>query len=230
MKQFYLLCILCVCTLSANTANTACEYAGSNISYIKSQTQKAISAEDLNSSRYYAYKALNAIEKSRKQFEACSCDYAIKNIFESLDNLKKATRVSSLNGARILLKRALDNTFGSLEALEKHEELHGSRYASDVLAMNTVASEKQKMAMKKPEGEALRKQIDESLKSYKTSLDEVVRSVECRDAYTFAHRIYRHCEQELLKPDLTEAKKYYNLRTKQITSEALDKLKKCVNY
>jgi hypothetical protein len=96
--------------------------------------------------------------------------------------------------------------------------------------MNTVASEKQKMAMKKPEGEALRKQIDESLKSYKTSLDEVVRSVECRDAYTFAHRIYRHCEQELLKPDLTEAKKYYNLRTKQITSEALDKLKKCVNY
>jgi hypothetical protein len=230
MKQFYLLCILCVCTLSANTGDNASEYAGSNISYIKSQTQKAISAEDLNSSRYYAYKALNAIEKSRKQFEACNCDYAMKSIFEGLENLKKATRVSSLNGTRILLKRALDNTFGSLEALEKHDELHGSRYANDVLAMNTMASESQNQAMKKPDGAVVRKQIDDSLLSYKTSLDEVVRSVDCKDAYTFAHRIYRHCEQELLKPDLTEAKKYYNLRTKQITSEALDKLKKCVNF
>jgi hypothetical protein len=230
MKLFYFLCILLVCNLSAHAENKACEYAGSNIGYIKTQTLKAIAAEDLNSSRYFAYKALNAIEKSRKQFEACNCDYANKNIFESQDNLKKATRVSSLNGTRVLLKRALENALGSLEALEKHEELHGSRYASDVLALNTITSEKEKLGMKQPEGSALRKQIDQSLENYKNSLDEVVRSVECRDAYAFAHRIFRHCEEELLKADLTEAKKYYNLRTKQITAEALDRLKKCVNY
>jgi hypothetical protein len=230
MKLFYSLCILFVCNLSAYAENKACEYAGSNIGYIKTQTLKAIAAEDLNSSRYFTYKALNAIEKSRKQFEACNCDYANKNIFESLDNLKKATRVSSLNGTRVLLKRALENALGSLDALEKHEELHGSRYASDVLALNTVTSEKEKLGMKQPEGPDLRKQIDQSLENYKNSLDEVVRSVDCRDAYAFAHRIFRHCEEELLKADLSEAKKYYNLRTKQITAEALDRLKKCVNY
>jgi hypothetical protein len=231
MKLYYFLCIICLCTLSSYSDDTkACDYAGSNIGYIKTQTQKAIEAEDLNTSRYFAYKALNAIEKSRKQFEACNCDYANKNIFESLENLKKATRVSSLDGTKILLKRALDNTMGSLEALEKHDELHGSRYASDVLAMNTKASEKEKLAMKQPEGPALRSKIDQSLMDYKTSLDEVVRTVDCKDAYAFAHRIYRHCEAELLKPELTEAKKYYNLRTKQITEEALSKLKNCVNY
>jgi hypothetical protein len=230
MKPTLLWRILILCAFTASASNKDCEYAGSNIGYIKTQTQKALSAEDLNTSRYFAYKALNAIEKSRKQFEACNCDYANKNIFESLDNLKKATRVSSLNGTRILLKRALDNVLESLEALEKHDELHGSQYASDVLVMNTTTSEKVKLGMKQPEGPALRRQIDQSLEDYKNSLDKVVKSVDCKDAYAFAHRIFRHCEAELLKPDLTEAKKYYNLRTKQITEAALAKLKQCVSY
>ena len=230
MKPNLLWCILFLCTITANAANKACAYAGSNIGYIKSQTQKAIAADDINTSRYFAYKALNAIEKSRQQFEDCNCDYANKNIFESLDNLKKATRVSSLNGTKILLKRALDNVMGSEEALQKHDELHGSQYASDVLAMNTKGAEEDKMAMKQPEGPALRKQIDQSLLNYENSLEKVVNSVDCKDAYAFAHRIYRHCEEELLNPELTEAKKYYNLRTKQITEKALEKLKKCVTY
>lgn len=230
MKLPFLLYILFMCTLSANATNKACEYAGSNIGYIKSQTQKAIAAEDLNSSRYYAYKALNAIEKSRQQFEACNCNYANKNIYESLENLKKATRVSSLNGTRVLLKRALENSLGSLEALAKHDELHGSLYPGNILALTATVSGNEEPLLTKPEGIALRKQIDQSLQNYKNSLEEVVRSVDCKDAYAFAHRIFRHCEEELLKADLTEAKKYYNLRTKQITSEALERLKKCVNY
>ncbi len=229
MKLPFLLCIL-LCTLSVNAANKACEYAGSNIGYIKSQTQKAIAAEDLNSSRYYAYKALNAIEKSRQQFEACNCNYANKNIYESLENLKKATRVSSLNGTRVLLKRALENTLGSLEALAKHDDLHGSMYPGNILAFTKTATGNEEPLLRQPEGAALRKQIDQSLQNYKNSLEEVVRSVECKDAYAFAHRIFRHCEEELLKADLTEAKKYYNLRTKQITSEALERLKRCVTY
>ncbi len=230
MKPYLLWCILFLCTISAKAYTEACAYAGSNIGYIKTQTQKAIDAADLNSSRYFAYKALNAIEKSRKQLEACNCDYANKSIFESLDNLKKATRVSSLNGTKILLKRALEHVLGSLEALEEHDELHGSQYASDVLAVNTSAANKAKLGMKQPEGQALRKTIDQSLADYKNSLDEVVKTVDCKDAYAFAHRIFRHCEAELLKEDLTEAKKYYNLRTKQITEQALEKLKKCVTY
>lgn len=230
MKQPFLLCILFICTLSVYATNKACEYAGSNIGYIKTQTQKAIAAEDLNSSRYYAYKALNAIEKSRQQFEACDCNYANKNIYESLENLKKATRVSSLNGTRVLLKRALENTVGSLVALEKHDELHGSGYADDILIFHTTASGHEAPLLRQPEGAALRKQIDQSLQNYKNSLEEVVRSVDCKEAYAFAYRIFRHCEEELLKADLTESKKYYNLRTKQITWEALERLKKCVNY
>lgn len=230
MKPLFLWASLLLFALPSLANEKACEYAGSNISFIKSQTQKAIAAQDINLSRYHAYKALNAIEKSREQFEACNCEYANKSIFESMENLKRATKVSSLNGTKILLRRALDHALGSLEALEKHEELHGSRYASDVLAVNTKSAGQRRMAMKLPESSALRKQIDEALVNYEKSLAEVVRSVDCKDAFAFANRIYRHCEAELLKPDLTEAKRYYNLRTKQITARALDELKQCVTF
>lgn len=214
-------------TMSSFDMSKACEYAGSNIGYIKSQTERALAAEDINTSRFFAYKALNAIEKSKEQIEACGCDYAIESIYEGLDNLKKATRVSSLNGARILLTRALDNSSGSLEAIRDHDEHQASLYANNMLVMNTKNAEKEKLSMVMPVGKDLERKIDLSLVNYQNSLNEVVNSVECKEAYEFASKIYAHCEQELLKPKLTEAKKYYNLRTKQITALALDKLKDC---
>jgi len=228
MKVFCtILMFLVLFSMSSFDMSKACDYAGSNIGYIRSQTERALAAEDINTSRFFAYKALNAIEKSKEQIEACGCDYAKESIYEGLDNLKKATRVSSLNGAKILLTRALDNSSGSLEAIRDHEEHQGSLYANDMLVMNTISAEKQKLSMIMPVGKELERKIDQSLVNYQNSLDEVVNSVECKEAYEFANKIYERCEQELLKPGLTEAKKYYNLRTKQITALALDKLKDC---
>lgn len=221
------LMFLVLFSMSSFDMSKACEYAGSNIGYINSQTERALAAEDINTSRFFAYKALKAIEKSKEQIEACGCDYAKESIYEGLDNLKKATRVSSLNSAKILLTRALDNSEGSLEALRDHDEHQGGLYANDMLVMNTKTAEKEKLSMVMPVGKELERKIDQSLVNYQNSLDDVVNSVECKEAYEFASKIYQHCEQELLKPGLTEAKKYYNLRTKQITANALDKLKDC---
>ena len=138
MKVFNAILILLVLfSMSSFDMSKACEYAGSNIGYIRSQTERALEASDINTSRFFTYKALNAIEKSKEQIEACGCDYAKESIYEGLDNLKKATRVSSLNGAKILLTRALDNSSGSLEAIKEHEEHKGSLYANDKLVMNT---------------------------------------------------------------------------------------------
>ncbi len=220
---YLFLSLFYISSLYPNT--TACDYAGSNISYIQSQTKMAIEAENLNLSHYFAYKALNAIEKSKNQFEECGCESAVNSINEGLDNLKKATRVSSLSGAKIFLERALENTEGSLEALEEHEETHTSEYANDILSMNTKDSDLLKRVNKALKGNALERKIDSSLISYKKSLEKVVQTVDCEEALAYATRIFEHCELELLKPNLTEGKKYYNLRTKQITGQALEKLR-----
>ncbi len=210
-------------------SENACDYAGSNIDYVRSQTENALAADNVNQSRYFAYKALNAIEKTKQQLEECGCEYAFKNILEGLDNLKKATRVNSLAGTRILLNRALENTMGSLDALEQHDELHKSKYASDVLALNTKETENIRLNAIQPAGPALEKKIDEFLEAYRTSLNKVVQSVNCREAYAYARKVYEHCESQLLNAKLTEAKKYYNLRTKEITAEALKQLEGCRN-
>ena len=229
MKTLVVLLPCLLFSIFSLASSKACDYAGSNLGFVKSQTEKAIAAEDLNQSRYHAYKALNAIEKSRAQLEECGCEYANKSIEEGLDNLKKATRVSSLEGTRIFLNRALDNTMGSLDALEQHDELHESAYASDVLALNTKSSEEAKLKSIQPTGKALEDKIDEFLMDYKTSLDRMIKSLDCKEAHAYASKVFDHCEQQLLNANLTEAKKYYNLRTKEITAEALKELGQCSN-
>lgn len=227
MKHLFRVSIVAmVFLLSSFRVDKACEYAVSNINFVKKQTEMAIAVDDINQARYYAYKALNAIEKSKEQLNSCGCEYAVESIAEGLASLKLATKASSLEGTRLLLKRSLESTLGGIESLNEHE-LHNSRYGSDLLAMNTVVAKNEKLAMKKPDKSEFERKIDSSLEKYRESLNQIVNSVDCVEARTFAENIYAHCEQQLLSPNLSEGKKYYNLRTKEITAEALEKLKEC---
>ncbi|WP_231854761.1 hypothetical protein [Zobellia galactanivorans] len=205
----------------------ACEYANSNIGYVKNQTNKALSMHDLKMTKFYTYKALTALEKSKKQIKDCGCEYATDSMIENIEYLKNATRATSINGARILLNKALDYTQESLDAIANHDE-HGSIYGSNSLAMNVTKTTK-----KTPYNEGvvdqseIRAKIDKALLKYKHSLEKVINTVDCAEARLFAQRIYENCEQELLKPKLSEGKKYYNLKTKEITAKALQSLGEC---
>jgi len=227
MKYYYAIHIVVLVFLfSSFKIDKACEYAGSNINFVKTQTEKAIAVDDINQARYFAYKALNAVEKSKNHLNECGCEYAAESIAEGLSNLKLAIKATSLNSTRILLNKALENTLGGLESLEEHE-LHDSKYGSDLLAMNTIVAKKEKSSMKKLEKKEFERKIDMSLEKYRESLNKIVISVDCKEARAFAENIYSHCEQQLLLPNLTEGKKYYNLKTKDITAAALQKLNYC---
>ncbi len=228
MRSFFLLlCSGCFWLHAAPKPTDACANAGSLIGFIENHVQNALKADDLNLTRYHAYKALNTVEKSREQMQACGCDYAVKHLEQGVENLKMATRVNSLEGARILLRRALDNARAGRDAFVEHDAKHDGPYDNDMLTMNTLSSEIA-AGPSRPENEAqLRSRIDRSLQSYEKSLRDVVEGVPCRDALTFVERIYAHCERQLLREDLTPAKRYYNLRTKELTESALDQLGSC---
>ncbi|MCM4165751.1 MULTISPECIES: hypothetical protein [unclassified Arenibacter] len=212
--------------LTSFKGNQACEYAGSNIGYIQSQTEKALATEDINMSKYFAYKALNAIVKSKSQLEDCGCEHAIGLIHESAINLTNATGATSMPSVKILLKKALDNTLGGLEALNDHDS-HNSRYNNDVLAMNTKTSMAEKELHDPLDKNSLETKVDIALEKFRKSLDKVVETVDCKEAKSFTQNVYRNCEKELMKPDLSEGKKYYNLKTKEIAANALKKLGNC---
>lgn len=227
MKTHYLVFYCLLFTLfSSFEISEECEYAGSNMGYVKTQTQKAITATNVNKSHFLAYKALSALEKSKKQVEECGCTDAFAFMKDALENLKMATRATSLDATRILLNRSLENTLASLQAIERHDE-HGGPYGTDVLALNTIDAKEVSKPIDIIDDDGLRQKIDISLISYEASLQTVIETVDCKEALAFATRIYEHCEAQLLKENLLEGKKYYNLRTKQITKEALETLGDC---
>lgn len=222
-KTYIFVSAMALVLFSSFTSNMECEYAGSNIGFAKTQTEAAIAKDDINKARFYAYKALNAIEKSKKQLAICGCEYAEIDLEEGLKNLKMATKATSLNATRIFLERSLKHTLSGIEALESHD-LHQSKYGNDLLALNVS-----KETMKNEQGNSsLNEKIDISLEKYKASLQKIVETVDCKEARAFAENIFDNCEKELLKSDLSEGKKYYNLRTKEITADALLKIPDCL--
>lgn len=206
----------------------SCAYAESNMGYIMSQTQKALEQNDINLIRLFAYRAINAFEKSKVQFKDCGCNDANSIIDKNNKNLKIAAKANSLSKAKILLNKSLKSTLKSIELFEKHQahNNNNNNYKPDSLTFNT---KKEKLILKSPVEKHLYTAIDQSLIKYETSLNEVVNTVNCKEAFAFANKIYSHCEQQLLISNLTEGKKYYNLRTKEITAKALKSIGDCKN-
>ncbi|MGB7393968.1 MAG: hypothetical protein WA913_06215 [Pricia sp.] len=231
--HYFVLYMLFFALFSSFGATQACEYAGSNIAYVKTETEKAMAMNELQQMRFHIYKALGAIAKSDKQLKECGCEDASELIFEVHETLKNATKTTSTAGTRILLEKALLHAEEGLEALHNHAN-HGSTFGTDELQVNTAtdldpdsAKETRKKTVLPPDEELLKQKIDSSLTRYSASLDKVVRTVDCKEARAFATRIYENCEQQLLRPELSEGKKYYNLRTKEITAKALERLQDC---
>ncbi|WP_047415968.1 hypothetical protein [Cellulophaga sp. Hel_I_12] len=216
---FLLGILLFVFLSSFKTTDRACEYVGSNIEFIGSQTKKALSETDFNKTKFEIYKAINAIEKTKSKLKDCGCSYASKNLMEALDNLINATKISRIEGAKIFLNKALENSDTSLELLQQHHT-HQSIYQHDRLSLNSKSPEASKLL----DDRKLRQTIDTSLKAFETSIHNIVTTVDCEAAKKYLLRVYSNCETELLNEKLSEGKKYYNLRTKAITAEALKKL------
>lgn len=231
MKTLYIvLSVLAIGLCSSFKTNSACEYAGSNIGYVKTQTQLALADKDLNKAKFNTYKAIKAIYKLRKQLEECGCEQALINIEESQYHLKKATKATSLENAQILLLEAHKKVVFSLEAIERHH-LHENLELKDDPSLKTAeTSRKKEWSSPLMQGQALRVLIDDSLIPYEQSLQKIIDSVNCKDARAYAERVFEICQQELLKPDLSEGKKYYNLRTQEITAEAIRALEGCDTY
>ena len=225
-KNIFFFCAIALLSLSSFSTNVECEYANSNMGYAKSQINAALRTQDINQARFYAYKALSALEKSKKQLNVCGCKYAKESMLENMEVLSLATKSTTLEGTINYLHASIELTNKTILVLESHDT-HESAYANDELSINTNASVSKTSVAKTSNKKDLFETIDTSLEKYRISLDKVVQSVNCKDATAFATKIFDECEAQLLKSDISEGSKYYNLRTKEITAEALTKIGDC---
>lgn len=226
-KSYIVLCCLFSLVLfSSFKTGNECIYASANIDFAKNQTEKALDISDINIVRYHAYKAINALEKSQEKLAVCGCEYALQDLKKGLSNLKLATRATDLDSTQILLLKSLENIMGSLNALEDHH-LHKTKENKDLIAINSTSDNNEATLIKRKPTPTIYNKIDSSLTKYKNSLDKVVETVDCKEAKAFVVDIIDQCQNELLRDDLTEGKKYYYLRTKEITAKALVKIGTC---
>ncbi len=221
-KPFILFIFIFILFCSFKSEDGACEYVGSNIAFITSQTQKALSQTDFNKTKFEVYKAINAIEKTKTKLKDCDCSYATKNLMKALEHLINSTKISTIDGAKVFLNKALESTSTSLELLEQHHT-HQSNYKHDELSLNIKIDDQEK-ASKAIYIDKLRQTIDNSLRNFEVSLDRIVEINDCEEAKKYFIKVQKNCENELLNEKLSEGKKYYNLRTKAIATAALKKL------
>lgn len=228
MKTLYfVLSFLAIGLLSSFNTSEACAYAGSNIGYVKAQTQLALNENDINKSKYFTYKAIKAIYKLKKQLDECGCEQAAINIEESQFSLKEAAKEASFQGIKPHLTEAYDKLSASLEAIERHH-LHGNSEIVENFTLSSLENrEKIELPVFRLENDAMKVIIDDSLIPFENSLQKVVDSVDCISARALATRIYQNCEQNLLQAGISERKKYYNLKTQEITANALKEIGEC---
>ncbi|WP_421801480.1 hypothetical protein [Flagellimonas sp.] len=232
-RQIILLIVLAIGLIglllmtSLTTPANACQYASSNLEYIKSKIQEAVLAKDLNMSKYHAYKALNGIEKTRENFLDCGCEGAIESLENTLLHLKSATTSSVFKKSKINLHKALETTIIGINVLKEFEQQTSSEYGSNVLVLNTTDVVDFKDGMLLTHGSTVKKQVHQCLLGFESSLDKVVSDVDCKDARRFIANIYEESRLILLNTELSQHKKEYHQRVKTLTEEALQNLKDC---
>src|SRR5690606_19168342 len=115
----------------------ACEYADSNLLYIRDKIKEALVAGDLNMTRYHTYKALNGIAKNRANLLDCGCKASLERMDHAHAELKEAARSGTLGESIPLLKKALENTSLGRAHLREFAWEKASPYGMALLYMNT---------------------------------------------------------------------------------------------
>lgn len=212
---------------SFSAPSNACQYASSNLEYIKSEIQEAAMSNNLNMSKYHAYKALNGIEKTKDNFLDCGCEGTMESMEITLSHLKTATRSNVLKKAKTALHKALETTIIGIKVLKEFEHETSSEYGSNVLVLNTTDVLDFQGGMILTHGATVKKQVHQCLLGFESSLDKVVSEVDCKDAHRFISNIYEESRLILMDTKLSEHKKEYHQRVKTLAKAALEKLGDC---
>lgn len=212
---------------SFTTPANACQYASSNLEYIKSKIKEAVMTDDLNMAKYHAYKALNGIEKTKNNFLDCGCEGAIVSLENTSNHLKTATKADVLPKSKTALRKALESAIIGINVLREFEQQTASDYGSNVLVLNTKDVLDFKNGMVLTQGSAIKKQVHQCLLGFESSLDKVVSDVDCEDAQRFVSNIHEEARLTLLNTNLSQHKKEYHQRVKTLAEEALEELGDC---
>jgi len=116
-KLFFTLSIF-VIILCSNLPKSSCADAYTSASYGLSHSKKAFDAHNFDHQKYYAGRALEALEKTRDLVGECGCTAAMNAIEDGIENMEEALDPVDWKMGRYYTKRAMENSYSILENLD----------------------------------------------------------------------------------------------------------------
>lgn len=220
-KTTFLLLLVIVLQLYSFKENTACDVLNSNLGYAIKQATNAENAPTLNTLKYYTYKAVNTLQKLDTKIDDCGCQSAETIILKGLTLLKNVTQSASIATAKSMLSQAKKDISISIDSITAYSlnNKYGPENNTSGTIVNQAASQNKLLYAK----------IDSILAPFEESMNTIRNTDNCKEGYKVALSIFEKSEGKLLHAELTEAKRYYHLRTKEIAKNTLDALADCAN-
>ncbi len=222
-----LLGIFSLVSMTSFTSYNACEFANDNSIYIKNQTLLAYQADEFKMVKYHAYKALTGIERAKNSFEECGCDTALESIGRTKLNLKNATKSPSIYDAKTFVEIALKNTALSINALTSYKKNTKSIYGEGFLTMNTKQSNIIVSDIMDLEGRTLSDKIENGVAKFQKSLENMIAANDCNTALNYVQETHETSSRKSVDEDVSPGKRHFHKRIKEVTANALTKLKDC---
>lgn len=93
----------------AQYTNAQCSSAYSQATYALAHTKKSLNSNNFDHQKYYADRALDALNKAKSLVESCGCSDAVSPILDGLDNLQQATDPTDWEAGRFYTQHAYEH-------------------------------------------------------------------------------------------------------------------------
>jgi len=116
--------LFAICIMVSFMATANCDNTYSSASYALNHTRKSFVAKNFDHQKYYAGKALEALEKAQRLVKQCGCNKALIPILQGIENLEKAIGQKDWDMGRYYTKKALNDTQQIIEFLDVYTNEH----------------------------------------------------------------------------------------------------------
>ncbi|MCF8715102.1 hypothetical protein JM658_09725 [Joostella atrarenae] len=101
--------LILLCFLLSSYAFSQCNSAYSQASYALAHTKKSLSSDNFDHQKYYAGRAIDALNKTKSLVESCGCKEAVSPILDALDNLTQAEDPVDWEAGRFYAKHGYEH-------------------------------------------------------------------------------------------------------------------------
>ncbi len=158
--------------------NDACSRAHSSASYALFHSKKSLQADNFDHQRYYAERAIEALQKTQTDIGDCGCSQAKEVILDGMDHLQRAAQAEDWEKGRFYAKKSyaeMQNLIGYIEECSSgsrqtvfdDEEYLDLDQETMKIKEETLEEEQQKLLAEQQRLEEERRQIEKQLAAQK---------------------------------------------------------------